>query len=76
MTVEENAVMGGARSAVNEFLAREGFTCRTMNLGIPDEFIPHGNPDGMLAQCGLDAGGIEASIRTRLKTSKPKAVSS
>lgn len=65
VTVEEHAVMGGAGSAVNEFLASAGITVATLNLGIPDSFIEHASPAEMLAECGLDAVGIEAAIRRR-----------
>ncbi|MFZ5561831.1 MAG: 1-deoxy-D-xylulose-5-phosphate synthase [Pseudomonadota bacterium] len=68
VTVEEHAVMGGAGSAVNEFLARERLVAPLLNLGIPDAFIEHGTPAEMLADCGLDAAGIEKSIRARLET--------
>jgi 1-deoxy-D-xylulose-5-phosphate synthase len=64
VTVEEHAVMGGAGSAVNEFLARAGLTGRVLNLGIPDAFIEHATHGEMLAACGLDAAGIERAIRT------------
>lgn len=76
VTVEENVVMGGAGSAVNEFLAEAGLSCQTLNLGIPDRFIAHGNPDEMLAECGLDTAGIEASIRSRLGTASAKIAGS
>lgn len=67
VTVEEHAVMGGAGSAVNEFLAQANLHTATLNLGIPDAFIEHASPAEMLAECGLDAAGIEASIRQRLQ---------
>ncbi len=66
VTVEENVVKGGAGSGVNEFLAAAGIACPVLNLGIPDEFIGHDRPDNMLADCGLDAPGIESAIRTRV----------
>ncbi|MDF2447167.1 MAG: deoxyxylulose-5-phosphate synthase, partial [Moraxellaceae bacterium] len=66
VTVEEHAVMGGAGSAVNEFLAREKLVVPVQNLGIPDAFIEHATPAEMLAGCGLDAAGVEAAIRQRL----------
>jgi len=65
VTVEEHAVMAGAGSAVNEFLAREGRLRNVLNIGIPDAFIEHATHGEMLAECGLDATGIEASIRAR-----------
>ncbi|MDP2226344.1 MAG: 1-deoxy-D-xylulose-5-phosphate synthase [Moraxellaceae bacterium] len=66
VTVEEHAVMGGAGSAVNEFLADAGIVKAMLNIGIRDAFIEHASPAEMLAECGLDAAGIEASIRRRL----------
>lgn len=66
VTVEEHALMGGAGSAVNEFLLRESLSAAVLNLGIPDAFIEHASPAEMLAECGLDAAGIEQSIRQRV----------
>jgi 1-deoxy-D-xylulose-5-phosphate synthase len=68
VTVEEHAVMAGAGSAVNEFLAKAGISTPVLNLGIPDAFIEHATHGEMLAECGLDAAGIERSIRARLLT--------
>lgn len=66
ITLEENAIAGGAGSAVNEVLASQGVAINTLNLGLPDSFIEHGSREQLLADCGLDAAGIEASIRARL----------
>ena len=68
VTLEENAVMGGAGSAVNEWLMAEGIITPVLNLGLPDIFVEHAKPAQMLAECGLDAAGIEAAIRHRLST--------
>lgn len=68
VTVEEHAVMGGAGSAVNELLAREGLLVPVLNLGIPDAFIEHASHAEMLSACGLDAHGIEAAVRARLQS--------
>jgi 1-deoxy-D-xylulose-5-phosphate synthase len=62
VTVEENAMAGGAGSAVNECLAAAGLACRVVNLGLPDRFIEHGEPRELLAQCGLDAAGIRRTL--------------
>jgi 1-deoxy-D-xylulose-5-phosphate synthase len=62
VTVEENTVLGGAGSAVNEFLAGTGLTVKLLNLGLPDRYLDQGNPAEMLAECGLDAIGIRRSI--------------
>lgn len=66
VTIEENAVMGGAGSAVNEFLAGENRQVPVLNLGLPDCYVEHAKPAQMLAECGLDAAGLEASVRARL----------
>ncbi|MDW7747500.1 1-deoxy-D-xylulose-5-phosphate synthase [Halomonas sp.] len=66
VTLEENVVAGGAGSAVNELLMAEGVQVEVLNLGLPDAFVEHGKPAELLVECGLDADGIEASIRTRL----------
>lgn len=66
VTLEENVVAGGAGSAVNELLAAEGIQVAVLNLGLPDVFVEHGKPAELLAECGLDAAGIEAAIRQRL----------
>ena len=62
VTVEENTLQGGAGSAVNECLAAAGLRPRLLNLGLPDRFVAHGDPQAMLAECGLDAEGIRRSI--------------
>jgi 1-deoxy-D-xylulose-5-phosphate synthase len=65
VTVEEGAVMGGAGSAVSEALAQAGISLPLLHLGLRDEFIEHGDPALLLARQGLDAAGIEASVRER-----------
>jgi 1-deoxy-D-xylulose-5-phosphate synthase len=66
VTVEENSIMGGAGSAVSEFLAAENILKSVLHLGLPDCYVEHAKPAQMLAECGLDATGIEAAIRARL----------
>jgi len=65
VTVEEGAVLGGAGSAVLEALQVAGLSCPVLMLGIPDVFTEHGDPARLLAELGLDAAGIEASVRQR-----------
>ncbi|MEN9770843.1 MAG: hypothetical protein RLZZ180_2473 [Pseudomonadota bacterium] len=65
VTLEEGAVMGGAGSAVAEALAQAGVALPLLQLGLRDEFIEHGDPALLLAAQGLDAAGIEASVRSR-----------
>jgi 1-deoxy-D-xylulose-5-phosphate synthase len=65
VTVEEGCTMGGAGSAVLECLAAAGVAVPVLVLGLPDEFVEHGDPAKLLALCGLDAAGIEKSIEQR-----------
>ena len=65
VTLEEGALMGGAGSAVTEALTAAGVVCPVLQLGLPDRFIDHGEQGALLASVGLDAAGIERSIRTR-----------
>ena len=60
VTVEEHQIMGGAGSAVCEFLAQR--EVKVLVLGLPDRFIDHGDPGRLLASVGLDAEGIRKSI--------------
>ena len=62
VTIEENAVMGGAGAAVMEAMQAMQISKPTLCLGLPDKFIEHGVHETMLAECGLDANGIIASI--------------
>jgi 1-deoxy-D-xylulose-5-phosphate synthase len=66
VTVEENAISGGAGAAVMEALQKMGIVIDTLCLGLPDEFIEHGVHETMLADCGLNAGGIIAAIEKKL----------
>ncbi|HMZ01005.1 MAG TPA: 1-deoxy-D-xylulose-5-phosphate synthase [Burkholderiaceae bacterium] len=65
VTVEEGCLPGGAGAAVLEALQAAGLKLPVLTLGLPDRYIEHGDPALLLAQCGLDAAGIEASIRQR-----------
>ena len=65
VTIEEGVVMGGAGSAVAEALAAAQIAKPLLQLGLPDAFIEHGDPARLLALQGLDAVGIEASVRGR-----------
>ncbi|MES2226690.1 MAG: 1-deoxy-D-xylulose-5-phosphate synthase [Pseudomonadota bacterium] len=65
VTVEDGCLMGGAGSAVQEALAAAGIQIPVLALGLPDEFIEHGDPVKLMAACGLDAAGIEQSILKR-----------
>ncbi len=65
VTLEEGSLMGGAGSAVLEALQLLQINKPVLNLGLPDVFIEHGDPAKLLAMQGLDAVGIEMSIRKR-----------
>lgn len=62
ISVEENAIMGGAGSAVSEYLRQRRYTTPLLQIGIPDRFIEHGKPAELLAICQLDSDGISAQI--------------
>ena len=66
VTIEENAVMGGAGAAVMEALQAMNIDKPTLCLGLPDTFIEHGIHETMLAECGLDLNGIVAAIEKKL----------
>ena len=65
VTVEEGCIMGGAGSAVGEALQALGLMRDLLQLGLPDVFIEHGDPIKLLSMQGLDAEGIERSVRQR-----------
>jgi 1-deoxy-D-xylulose-5-phosphate synthase len=62
ITIEENAVAGGAGSACSELLDAEGFVLPRLQIGLPDRFIEHGTREQCLAAAGLDLTGIQSSI--------------
>jgi 1-deoxy-D-xylulose-5-phosphate synthase len=68
VTLEENSLMGGAGSAVNEFLIKENLNVPVLNIGLPDAFLEHGQASDMLAKIGLDAEGIIKKIQTKLSS--------
>ncbi|MBB3119151.1 1-deoxy-D-xylulose-5-phosphate synthase [Pseudoduganella violacea] len=74
VTVEEGCIMGGAGAAVAEALAEAGIVKPLLMLGLPDQFIDHGDPAKLLASVGLDAAGIAASIRQRCGGEEPRLV--
>jgi 1-deoxy-D-xylulose-5-phosphate synthase len=70
VTLEENTVMGGAGSAVNEYLVQENYSIPILNLGLPDRFLEHGKVPDMLAEVGLDSDAIATAIKQKLKACK------
>ena len=69
--VEDNAVAGGAGSAVLEFLAASGVEMPVLNLGLPDLFLEHGSRDECLGMAGLDPAGIQKSVTDWLAKNMP-----
>jgi 1-deoxy-D-xylulose-5-phosphate synthase len=63
VTVEENAIIGGAGSEVARSLENQGLTTPLLRLGLPDHFVEHGDQGQMLAELGLDAKGMTERIR-------------
>jgi 1-deoxy-D-xylulose-5-phosphate synthase len=68
VSIEENVVMGGAGSACGEALSELGIERPFLHLGLPDRFIDHGDPSKLMSGEGLDAAGLERSIRERFGT--------
>ncbi len=68
VTIEEGSVLGGAGSAVGEALQAAGLAKPILHLGLPDQFIEHGDPARLLSAIGLDATGISRSVRDRFGT--------
>ncbi|MDU0354830.1 1-deoxy-D-xylulose-5-phosphate synthase [Paraglaciecola aquimarina] len=64
VSIEDGAIMGGAGSAVAEYLVSSTHTCKLIQLGLPDEFIMQGTQQEMYAELGLDAAGILAKINS------------
>jgi 1-deoxy-D-xylulose-5-phosphate synthase len=62
ITIEENAIIGGAGAGVGELLAAAGVQVPMLHIGIPDRFIEHGTRDTCLAHAGLDLAGLTASV--------------
>jgi 1-deoxy-D-xylulose-5-phosphate synthase len=72
VTIEDNAVAGGAGSAVAELLAERGVLVRCIHLGLPDRYVEHAEQSVQLAECGLDAEGITARIQEELRNFAPE----
>ncbi|WP_416261762.1 1-deoxy-D-xylulose-5-phosphate synthase [Gibbsiella quercinecans] len=66
VTLEENAVMGGAGSGVNELLMAKRQAVPVLNIGLPDRFIPQGSQEEIRSDLGLDAAGIQRQIEAWL----------
>lgn len=62
VTIEENAIIGGAGSGVNEYLMNKKILIHILNIGLPDHFIPQGSPEEIRTDLGLDSNGISRKI--------------
>lgn len=62
ITLEENTIVGGAGSGVNEFVMKNKLSVPVLNIGLPDFFIPQGSQSEMLSELGLDSIGIYKKI--------------
>jgi 1-deoxy-D-xylulose-5-phosphate synthase len=64
VTLEDGAIMGGAGSAVGEYMQSQGYTTRLLKLGLPDQFILQGTQQEMYQELGLDCAGIISKVET------------
>ncbi|MDA8416842.1 MAG: 1-deoxy-D-xylulose-5-phosphate synthase [Betaproteobacteria bacterium] len=71
VTLEENALAGGAGSAVAEYLTQHSLTTPLLRLGLPDRFIDHGTTTQLWAECQLDIESIQRQILERLSSIHP-----
>ncbi|MGF6494423.1 1-deoxy-D-xylulose-5-phosphate synthase [Luteibacter sp. 621] len=76
VTIEDNAIAGGAGAGVAEFLAAKGITIPIFHLGLPDEYLEHGSREEVLTMAGLDLPQIRAAIRGRFPQYVATAVAS
>jgi 1-deoxy-D-xylulose-5-phosphate synthase len=65
VTLEDNAIAGGAGSAVAECLAANGITLPILHLGLPDVYLEHGSREEVLSMAGLDLPQIREAIHVR-----------
>lgn len=68
VTLEENSIMGGAGSAVTEYMQQKNILKPVLQLGLPDSYIDHGKHSELLAVCGLNSDGIQQAIECKLKS--------
>jgi 1-deoxy-D-xylulose-5-phosphate synthase len=63
VTIEDGVIAGGAGSAVQEFFNRQNLQVKLLQLGLPDQFIDHGDVSTLMSSLGLDSQGIQQSIQ-------------
>ena len=66
-TIEDNVILGGAGSAVNEVVNKNKITKNIVNIGVPDNVVPHGNQKEILSDLGLDAKGIQKKTNDHIQ---------
>jgi 1-deoxy-D-xylulose-5-phosphate synthase len=76
VTLEDNAVAGGAGSAVAECLAAHGVSLPILHIGLPDVYLEHGSREEVLTMAGLDLPGIRKAIRARFPPSASTHIAS
>src|SRR5690348_17332144 len=73
VTIEENAIAGGAGAGVAELLASHGVEMPVLHLGLADVFLEHGSREELLREAGLDAAGLRTAILKRFPQFAPSA---
>jgi len=66
VTLEENALIGGAGAEVERVIHNAGLSCRVLRIGLPDRFVDHGDPALLYAEVGLDAAGVRTQVAAAL----------
>ena len=66
ISIEDGSIMGGAGSAVQEFVSNENLKVRSILFGIPDRFIEHASREEMLIEAGLDIKSIKSKLNKLL----------
>lgn len=67
ITVEDGTIIGGLGSTVSSFMNKNGYSSQIISLGIPDNFVEHGEPDELYHECGIDTGSIAATLEKCIK---------
>lgn len=75
ITIEDGTIVGGVGSAVLEFMADNGYSAEVKRLGIPDQFIEHGEQGELYEECGFSAKQIQAEITELLKEKQERKIS-
>ncbi|MDX2430528.1 MAG: 1-deoxy-D-xylulose-5-phosphate synthase [Bacteroides sp.] len=68
ITVEDAAIVGGLGSAVIEYMNDKNYKAKVLRLGIPDRFVEHGTQEELYRECGFDAAGIVAAVKSMVSS--------